>query len=448
MEIVKKNIISVICGVVAILAIVASFFPLGGYIQELQRNLDDSKSKYTSLESLRTKQRNQPILKLDETTPQPLGMFPSDNVIEAAGKVVKQVESESVRMRDAAIKMNQRQQLVEGALPNPGPALLIRFRDRYAAQMAPPLGGPNNQPTGEPSKLLQEYKAGVLPNQFVIDQEKARRIQEIQETRTQKDTRGAVINAAEITDLIAQVGVEVPGQFRREAAEKSMFYVDTTTGAPTVDIAPGIVGSPRPTAAAVWWAQVALWLQRDVLEAVKETNTLKDASGNVPKNLTEAPVKFLRKVAIPFNAMYVTAAGAAAPPADPVAAADAALTKIVQAAPTGRVSNGMYDVIHLTIVADVEVERVPDFIRTISHNRLMNVTRVEMKAVDATAAQLAGYFYGTKPVTTVTLDVEALLLRSWTIPLMPKEIRALLLIPDPPPPTPAAAPAAPQAAAH
>jgi hypothetical protein len=144
----------------------------------------------------------------------------------------------------------------------------------------------------------------------------------------------------------------------------------------------------------------------------------------------------------------VWAAGAAAPPADPVVAADAALTKIVQAAPTGRVSNGMYDVIHLTIVADVEVERVPDFIRTISHNRLMNVTRVEMKAVDATAAQLAGYFYGTKPVTTVTLDVEALLLRSWTIPLMPKEIRALLLIPDPPPPTPAAAPAAPQAAAH
>jgi hypothetical protein len=444
MELVKKNIISVICGVVAILAIVASFFPLGGYVEALQKQLDDSKSKYSTLESLRTKQRNQPILKLDEVTPQPLGMFPAQNVIDAAGKIVKQVETESIRMREAAIKMNQREQLVERALPNPVPPYDLRFRDRYADLVLPPMTN-NNQPTGEPSKLLREYRAGVLPAQYVIDQEKFRRQQEVIANRTQKDARGVVINQAEINELIAQINVDVPNQFRRDVAEKSLFYVDVGTQNATLDIAPGIAGAQRPRPEAIWWAQVSLWLQRDVLEAIKETNSLKDAKGNVPKNLTEAPVKFLRRVSMPLTNMYVTAAGTTPPPADPAAAADAALTKVVQASPTGRVSNGMYDVVHVQIVADVEVERVPDLIRTISHNRLMNVMRVEMKGVDATTAQLAGYYYGDRPVATVTMDVEALMLRTWTLPLMPRTVRTLLQIPDPAPAAPAAAPA--QAAA-
>ena len=57
MELVKKNIVSVICGVVAILAIVASFFPLGGYVEDLQASLNKSKTDYSSLETLRTKPR-------------------------------------------------------------------------------------------------------------------------------------------------------------------------------------------------------------------------------------------------------------------------------------------------------------------------------------------------------------------------------------------------------
>ena len=112
MELVKKNIISVICGVVAIIAIVASFFPLGGYVADLQKSLDTSKSTYSTVDGLRTKSRNLPILKLDEATPQPLGMFPNPEVIEKAGAVVKQVETQSIRMRDAAIAMNKRKPLV------------------------------------------------------------------------------------------------------------------------------------------------------------------------------------------------------------------------------------------------------------------------------------------------------------------------------------------------
>ena len=57
MELVKKNIVSVVCGVVAIAAIVASFFPLGGYVEELQGALNKSKTDYSSLDTLRNRER-------------------------------------------------------------------------------------------------------------------------------------------------------------------------------------------------------------------------------------------------------------------------------------------------------------------------------------------------------------------------------------------------------
>jgi hypothetical protein len=79
----------------------------------------------------------------------------------------------------------------------------------------------------------------------------------------------------------------------------------------------------------------------------------------------------------------------------------------------------------------------------------MTVFHVDAKHIDAAAAQLAGYYYNTpenyKPVAQVTMNCEALLLRNWTVPLMPKPIRTLLQIPDPAPATPAA-PADPAAA--
>jgi hypothetical protein len=471
MELVKKNIVSVICGVVAIVAIIASFFPLGEYVADLQKALDGSKSTYSTIDGLRTKSRNLPILKLDEATPRPLGMFPNPEVIEKAGAVVKQVETQSIRMRDAAIAMNKRKPLVEGSLPEPRPPLNFQFRNKYVDLVSPPAShqGQGNQLTGEPCALLKEYKAGVLPNQLLIEQEKAKLSADIMNNRVQKDARGQIINQQQLNEEIARVAVDVPKRFKEAVADKSMFYVETTNanggvgggpGGPlgaTLDMAPGSAGATSPRPDSIWWAQIALWIQRDVLDAVKETNTAKDASGKVPANLKEAPLKRLIKINVPMVNSFVVAAGTApaAPPADPNAAADAALTKVPQASPTGRTSNGMFDVVHFRIDADIETEKVPQFIRTLSHNRLMSVLRVEMRGVDAQQAELAGYYYGKDaagnsiPVSTVTMDCEALFLRSWTIPLMPRIIRTQLAIPDPPAPgaAPAATPA-PQASAQ
>ena len=199
--------------------------------------------------------------------------------------------------------------------------------------------------------------------------------------------------------MIVQVNVDVPQEFRNSVAEKSLFYVEVNPQGgqgPTIDIA-GIAGNVRPCPEDLA-AQVGLWIQRDVLQAIKETNTTPDeVTKKVPANLKEAPIKRVTKIFVPFVNAFVTAAGAAAaaPPADPAAAADAPLTKVVQASPTGRVSNGMFDVVHFRIDCDIEVDKIPLFIRTLSRNRLMSVLRVELRAVDQCKPSWRGTTTGT-----------------------------------------------------
>ena len=65
MDIVKKNILSIACGVVAIAAIIAWFWPVGGMFATLQGDLDGRAKTYTDVETLRTAQRKLPSLVLE-----------------------------------------------------------------------------------------------------------------------------------------------------------------------------------------------------------------------------------------------------------------------------------------------------------------------------------------------------------------------------------------------
>ena len=81
MEIVKKNIISIICGVVA-LAAVAVWFTIGtGKQQEVQDKLAQSKQTHDALAALLTKTRQLPTVDPDNPTTDNLKQFPSEKII-------------------------------------------------------------------------------------------------------------------------------------------------------------------------------------------------------------------------------------------------------------------------------------------------------------------------------------------------------------------------------
>src|SRR5687768_3446199 len=273
MDIIKKNIISVICLIIAILAIVASFFPLGGYVENLQANLDQRKSTFDTLEGLRTKTRQLPSLSPDNATQQPLPVFPNPNAIKKGQEVVKAVTKESEEMRDVAVRMNKHEQLVPGTLPNPRPPADFKFRDAYVPQLR--FGT-----QGELPQLARTMKAGLPPT--TIDIQKALEAMkiEIAEKELVKLPNGQIANQLEVNERIATRTIEIPNEMRRNVAEKSLVYVSPDT----FDLNPKIAGAGRPDADSIWWAQVGLWIQQDVGAAILATN--KNA-----KNVLDAPVK-------------------------------------------------------------------------------------------------------------------------------------------------------------
>src|SRR5438105_464297 len=106
MDIIKKNLISIVCGVVAILAIVAWQFPLNGMIAKNQEELDKQKGTHQQMETLLRKPRQLPTINVNQT-PEPLKVFPSQSIIDQGAKIKEQLTKQSEAMRDAAVAINK-----------------------------------------------------------------------------------------------------------------------------------------------------------------------------------------------------------------------------------------------------------------------------------------------------------------------------------------------------
>ena len=79
MEIVKKNILSIICGVVALLALVAVFvYPLDGFYEKLSQEAKQRADVQAKVQGLRNKIRSLPVFDLDNAAVAPkLTQYPS-----------------------------------------------------------------------------------------------------------------------------------------------------------------------------------------------------------------------------------------------------------------------------------------------------------------------------------------------------------------------------------
>ncbi len=57
MDFVKKNLVSLICGTIALVAIIATFFPLSGYFTELNKKLAQRTTEIAKINGLLKKPR-------------------------------------------------------------------------------------------------------------------------------------------------------------------------------------------------------------------------------------------------------------------------------------------------------------------------------------------------------------------------------------------------------
>ncbi len=176
--------------------------------------------------------------------------------------------------------------------------------------------------------------------------------------------------------------------------------------------------------AALWqcfeW-QWDYWVTADILRAIAEANS---ANGRwMP--LEQSVVKRVERIRIDRlpvgggenSEETAMAAGPGQAPLDP------------NYSITGRrtsKANTLYDVRPMDLEVIVDSSRVIDLINAISRTSFMTVIGCELRTADPRSDLGEGYYYGDDHVMRAKLRIETVWLRSWTVPLMPPELRQAL----------------------
>src|SRR5258708_35772531 len=132
MDIVKKNLVSIIFGVIAIAAVVAAFYPMSGYFDGLNKKLAERRTKYDEAKAILDKTRELPVIKLEDNAERtPLTVFPMPVITKMAQGYMDKLVSQSRGVFEAAMQINRNEcrldfgngppilVLVQGALPEP-----------------------------------------------------------------------------------------------------------------------------------------------------------------------------------------------------------------------------------------------------------------------------------------------------------------------------------------
>lgn len=171
-----------------------------------------------------------------------------------------------------------------------------------------------------------------------------------------------------------------------------------------------------PTDREIWEGQMQVWIQQDICQALAICNQVSNQDRKV--NVMNMPVKHLLKIEVPPLNVTTPTKDAGAP----IKPGAGRLDVIFGASPTGRVSNPLYDVRHAKVTLIADVTRLPELFNAISQVNFMSVTRMEMADIDAYQAFKDGYVYGGTNPMKITLTVETIWFREWTMKLMPEDV--------------------------
>lgn len=405
MQIVKKNILSIICGVVVIIAVVFYFvFVSGKMYPDLEAAAKDRKSQYETLSNLLGKSRSLPVIELKTAEPVPLPVFPTLPVIEHAKQVTDTLTGQSKQILAMAVQMNRHEPLVTEprVFPKPTDTAKLVFRDAYARYIKEGIA--KRIMAANPPTMEDVAKA----EQTLWDDKYAKRIYYV---------NGAEANREAVDrEYLAEVA-DLRDTLEKQTAEKHRVYLDTT--AVTTNVALWQTEASPPDAQ-VWYAQMAIWVQTDLVDSIAALNdrVLKANFKNEKDwNIVNAPVKHVTKVEVPNGAeMYFRLT-------DTTQEGLQAGAQDFMSSPTGRTSGEVYDVIKFTLVVKMNAHYVPALIQELARGKFITVHKVDTTSIDTTLARDEGFFYGTAPLVQATLTGEALMLRDWTLKLVPEIVK-------------------------
>ncbi len=415
MEIVKKNLLSISCGVIALLAFIAWFWPIGSLYSDFQASLDKRVAMNTQIRNLKTRPRQVPPIGPTGES-QPLASFPNKPTIDVVDAAIKSLKDKSDQALLFMVAMNRagHDLLEPGSLPVPIDSnQSYRFRAQYNAVMdygGKPEPWDRRNPEAGPLNLLDQV-LNATPAATPVEVEDARKKKFDTEYLPKVYTvNGQQIGLAEAQEAFEKDTVDFAKKFHEKRASQFKIYCD----ADGLTRAPRLTQTDTPSVTDIWFAQMTLWVEQDVCQTIREMN--RDVVLQPNQGIAESPVKNLIDVTVsPDFRMYVV--GQAVNPAlgaPPPQELDPS-TKMFDISPTGRVCNSLYDVVKFHVSVVVLPSHLPEFLQRLRYQRLLTVTSMSVQDVDWKAAAELGYIYGPARCVEVSLDCEELFLRDWTV---------------------------------
>ncbi len=425
LEVIRKNLLSVICGVVALLAVIAAFFPLSGWYDEFQRDLNKRAVAWQQATSLLNGDRYLPIVQSNaDRVPLPPDRFPNPQIIDKGNQVTAQVTKQAADMLAKAVDLNVSGHtlLMDQILPVPGDRV-FDFRRVYLDEVQ--------------HQIPLRLGAVMPPNADEINAAADALHQTQVEDRVIR-IAGQEVNRDSLERDFADLKAKLPDQLREERATKYNLYMDNTA----LSINP-VMTDPsqrRPTPSDVFYSQLTLWVEEDVASAIIAVNSkaappAAPGATTVPSgNILTNPIKRLVHLGIDqAPTVWVLAPGVGNAPGSGTPADDSGAGRDFSRGPSGRYCNSLYDVVDFTLSLEVDQRQVPIILDELQRNRLMTVLGINIDPVDSTAAFDSGYIYGPVPMVQISMQCEALFFRKWTVPYMPDDVKMDLHIITAPP---------------
>lgn len=438
----KTHLVSLLCGVFALgfIAVGVLGVTSGKVVRAMKEELN--RTRATQMASLRRNPQN-------------------EQTIAAEQQRAKRFEEEYERTVAAARQINRREVLMPGVFPVPEKAATpYEFRELYARHLLKVL----------PSRL----KAGTAPTEAEIreaQQDVAELIALEAEQRAEEEaeeaggrrppavarapgpgrvpplgggrtrTPGLVPGGRTAPEMAPRMGGPPAGRVgpglgmgsvaptrsgdpkydpvyraRVSKAKSVLCYYDENT----FHVWPFVHETAAPSAADMWFAQVALWVQEDVVRAIAELNQeAADAVTGGNACVEHVPVKRL-------VAVRVLGYDTGKPESHLNFPVDTLPPTVYGPSFTGRHSNEQYDVVRFVVVAVVDQRDVLQLIDRISRANFYQCIGSSYEAVDLNAEMSLGYLYGTDPVIRATLVFEGYFARDVYEEKMPPAVRELL----------------------
>lgn len=212
---------------------------------------------------------------------------------------------------------------------------------------------------------------------------------------------------------------------RVSKAKNILCYYDPTT----FHVSPiALEQTTSPSPEQMWFAQVGLWIQEDVVQAIAELN--REAANQ--EQVSEACVQD----AVVKHLVNVRVRGYVVSPSEQAAGGEILFPATVEGSAAGligggpsltkRVSDAQFDVVRFVVTVILDQRNILKFINQMSKVNFYQCVNMRYEKVDVDDAQNAGYFYGTKPVVRASFEFEGYMSREVYQPLMPKDVRKLL----------------------